>query len=75
MSVKDYYKVLGVNKNSSVEEIKKAYKKLAFKFHPDKNAGHGQLKFDLINSAYRVLKDFTQNGFFNVDIYRWEGQR
>jgi len=40
-----------------------------------KHAGQGQLKFDLINSAYRVLKDFTKRGFFDVDIYHWEGQR
>ncbi|EKE19203.1 MAG: hypothetical protein ACD_9C00095G0005, partial [uncultured bacterium] len=52
----DYYKVLGVDKNSSDDEIKKAYRKLAHKFHPDKSGGDAE-KFKEINAAYQVLSD------------------
>jgi len=53
---KDYYKILGVNKNASDEEIKKAYRKLAHEFHPDKPKGN-ESKFKEINEAYQVLSD------------------
>ena len=52
----DYYEVLGVDKNSSKEEIKKAYKKLAKKYHPDLNPGKEE-KFKEINEAAAVLTD------------------
>ncbi len=51
----DYYKVLGIEKNSSEEEIKKAYRKLAHKYHPDK--GGDENKFKEINKAYQVLSN------------------
>jgi molecular chaperone DnaJ len=52
----DYYKILGVDKGASIEEIKKAYRRLAHEYHPDK--GHGdEEKFKRINEAYQVLKD------------------
>lgn len=51
---KDYYHILGVHKGSSEEEIKKAYRKLAHKYHPDK-AGGDEKKFKEINEAYQVL--------------------
>ncbi len=56
---KDYYKVLGVAKGASAEEIKKAYRKLALKYHPDRNKGDKQAedKFKEINEAYAVLSD------------------
>src|SRR6185436_4096571 len=59
MEYKDYYKTLGVNKNTSAEEIKKAYRKLAVKYHPDKNAGNKQAeeKFKEINENNEVLGD------------------
>jgi len=53
---KDYYKILGVSKTSSQEEIKKAYYALAHKFHPDKGGGD-EAKFKEINEAYQTLGD------------------
>ena len=53
---KDYYEVLGVNKSSSKEEIKKSFHKMAHKYHPDKNKGD-DTKFKEINEAYQVLSD------------------
>ncbi len=57
--VKDYYKILGVSKDASPEEIKKAYRKLALKYHPDRNKGDKQAeeRFKEINEAYAVLSD------------------
>jgi len=54
--MKDYYKILGVPRNASKEEIKKAYYKLAHKYHPDKKSGD-EKKFKEINEAYQVLSD------------------
>ncbi len=53
---KDYYDILGVGKNASDDEIKKAYRKLAHKYHPDKSGGDAE-KFKEINAAYQVLSD------------------
>lgn len=53
---KDYYKILGVEKNASKEEIKKAFRKLAHQYHPDKNSGD-EIKFKEASEAYSVLSD------------------
>jgi len=55
----DYYKLLGVEKNATQEELKKAYRKLAMKYHPDKNPDdkEAEKKFKEINAAYDILKD------------------
>ncbi len=59
MAEKNYYKILGVNKDASADDIKKAFRKLALKHHPDKNQGNkeSEKKFKEINEAYEILKD------------------
>lgn len=59
MEYKDYYKILGVDKSASQDDIKKAFRKLAVKYHPDKNAGNKEAeeKFKEINEANEVLSD------------------
>ncbi|KUK98235.1 MAG: Chaperone protein DnaJ [Parcubacteria bacterium 32_520] len=86
MQQKDYYKILGVEKNASSEDIKKAYYKLAHQYHPDKKGGD-EKKFKEINEAYQVLSDkekrsnydrfgsaFSggQTGGFNYQNMNWE---
>ncbi|CAI2177699.1 4818_t:CDS:10 [Funneliformis geosporum] len=56
MTRKDYYQILEINKNATEEEIKKTYRRLALKFHPDKNP-NGEEKFKEISEAYAVLSD------------------
>jgi molecular chaperone DnaJ len=72
---RDYYEVLGVQKNASKDDIKKAYRKLAIQFHPDKNPGNKEAeeKFKEATEAYEVLVDdkkkaaYDQFGFAGVD--------
>ncbi|WP_419726565.1 molecular chaperone DnaJ [Terrisporobacter petrolearius] len=74
MSTKrDYYDVLGVGKSADATEIKKAYRKLAMKYHPDKNPGdkEAEEKFKEINEAYEVLSDETKRK--NYDQFGHEG--
>lgn len=73
MSFKDYYKILGVEKNASSEEIKKAYRKLAIKYHPDKNSGNKQAeeKFKEISEANEVLSDSEKRKKFDEIGENW----
>src|SRR5215211_8196459 len=59
MDYKDYYKTLGVERNASEEDIRKAYRKLAMQYHPDRNPNDKQAeeRFKEINEAYQVLSD------------------
>jgi molecular chaperone DnaJ len=74
MTKRDYYEILGVNKNASKTEIKKAYRKLALKYHPDKNPEKdAEEKFKEISEAYAVLYDdekrrmYDQFGHAGID--------
>jgi len=62
MEYKDYYKTLGVSRTASADEIRAAYRKLALKYHPDRNPGDKQAedKFKEMNEAYQVLSDDTK---------------
>ncbi|MFC1663977.1 molecular chaperone DnaJ [Patescibacteria group bacterium] len=61
--MKDYYQILGVSNNASQDEIKKAYRKLAHKYHPDK--GGDEKKFKEINEAYQTLSDKEKRSQYN----------
>jgi curved DNA-binding protein len=67
MDYKDYYKILGVERSANADEIKKAYRKLAMKYHPDRNQGNKQSedRFKEINEAYEVLSDPTKRGRYD----------
>ena len=55
MAKRDYYEVLGIGKSASADEIKKAYRRLAVQFHPDR--GGDEAKFREASEAYEILKD------------------
>ena len=69
----DYYEILEISRNASGDEIKKAFRRLALKYHPDRNSGdkEAELKFKQINEAYQVLSDEQKRSIY--DRYGKEG--
>src|SRR5215208_8074999 len=77
MDYKDYYKTLGVERNASEEDIRKAYRKLAMQYHPDRNPNDKQAedRFKEINEAYQVLSDSEKRGHYDrlgSDYSNWQ---
>ena len=67
MAKRDYYEVLGIGRNADAKEIKKAYRKLAKKYHPDMNPGDKQAeqKFKEVTEAYNVLSDTEKKKLYD----------
>ena len=74
MAYIDYYKILGLNKNATEEEIKKAYRKLARKHHPDLNPNdkEAHIKFQQINEANEVLSDPEKRKKYDAYGENWK---
>src|SRR5215469_7041473 len=76
MDYKDYYKVLGVQRNASQDEIKKTFHKLALKHHPDVNPGDkkAEARFKEISEAYEVLSDPEKRQKYDTLGPNWQEQ-
>jgi curved DNA-binding protein len=77
MDYKDYYKILGVERSAGEDDIRKAYRKLAMKYHPDRNPNDKQAeeRFKEINEAYQVLSDATKRAHYDrlgSDYSNWQ---
>ena len=73
INIKDYYEILGVKKNASEDEIRKSYKKLAIKFHPDKNKSkHSSDAFKKVSHSFTVLSNKEKKA--NYDKYGTEDE-
>jgi len=77
MDYKDYYKILGVERSASEDDIRKAYRKLAMKYHPDRNPNDKQAeeRFKEINEAYQVLSDTKKRAHYDrlgSDYSNWQ---
>ena len=74
MEYRDYYDVLGVSKDADDKEIKRAFRKLAQQYHPDKNPGDpsAEAKFKDINEAYAVLSDPDKRSKYDRFGSQWE---
>jgi len=77
MNYKDYYKILGVNKDASQKDVKKAYRKLAAKYHPDKNPDNKEAeeKFKEVNEANEVLSDTEKREKYDTLGSNWEAYK
>ena len=78
MADKDFYEILGVQKNASDDEIKKSYRKLAMKHHPDRNKDdkESERKFKEVSAAYEILKDSEKRSAYDQyghDAFRQGG--
>jgi molecular chaperone DnaJ len=67
MEDKDYYKILGVSRDATEEQIKKSYRKIAMQYHPDRNPGNKEAeeRFKVSSEAYEVLRDPEKREIYN----------
>ena len=65
INIMDYYSILGVNRNASPDDIKKSYRKMSLKHHPDRKGGDSEM-FKKINEAYEILSDPQKKRQYDV---------